>query len=484
MNTKQKLFFFFAMALSFSLMFAQEMAESISSELDSELEMVSEASKPTSSNYEDNIEMRMDKWRDGQIWDGDSWIDDPAEVTGRMIEKQVNESGGMLVSGIGLIIVPPTHPEFGKFRTMAYEKALNAARKEYLLAKKQSIGVSTNYNVDNSGSDDDLSYKHDLPKTQLEEIARKALALTGAELDKKLEELGVDKEKYSRASEAQRHVLLTEAVGRNAVIRSFGELSGLMPVQTFEGYMIDPETSKKTPAVGVICSVTPNSRQLAKDILHLRGDFPASTKKGIELEPYFRSIDNKLLEMFGVRRMKDENGYPVLVAFGQWSSSKRSGNPTLNLRYADLAKKQADTWARTELSLFLNSNYVFDNASEMGELYEEAVNVMSDDSIQEDNVTKIMDKISENLRGKSYVNISGVRVIRSWSKPHPDNPKLRIYGVVIAWSPAYEQAVRNLDKPLSTARPSKVMPQNSDSGKNASDIGSRQSEMIMDLDDF
>ena len=449
-----------------------------------EIDMVAEASKPAESNPEDDIDSRMTKWLDGMIWANGAWVNDPNKVNGKAIEEQMRKTGGMIVQGVGLIGADASDPNFGKLRTLAYEKALNQARSSYLLSKKQDILVDT-YSHLEGGDDEVPKYKHDLPKSQQDEIIRKTLAVAGAKLDQELDALGVDKEKFSQASEAQRHVMMSEAVSRNAVIRSFGELSGLMPVQTFEGFRYVPELNKKVPCVGVICTVSQSSRQLAKDILSLRGDFPASDKKGFALAPYYRSIEDKLPDMFGVRRMKDENGYPVLVAFGQWSNAKKTGNATLMLRYGDMAAKQSDSWARTELALFLNSNFGFERPSEMGGVFEEAVNVFADDSTQEDNTQKVMDKISETLTGKSFVKISGVRVLHSWNRPHPAYPNVRLYGTVIAWSPAYEQQARNLDKPLSASRPSEAAaPAASAAPAKPVNAASRQSDMDMDIDDF
>lgn len=475
---KAKLIFAFAAAFAATFAFSEDPAPAASAELD----LISEASKPAASNPEDDIGSRMTKWLEGLVWDDGTWVNDPNKVNGKTIEEQMRKTGGMVVQGVGIIGADATDPNFGKLRTLAYEKALNQARSTYLLSKKQDI-LAEIYSRLEGGNEDVPKYQHDLPKDQQEEILRKALAVAGAKLDQELEELGVDKEKFSQASEAQRHVMMSEAVGRNAVLKSFGELSGLMPVQTFEGFRYVPELEKKVPCVGVICTVSPSSRQLAKDILSLRGDFPPSDKKGFALEPYYRSIEGKLPDMFGVRRMKDENGYPVLVAFGQWSNSKKTGNATLMLRYGDMAAKQADSWARTELALFLNSNYGFERPSEMGGEFEEAVNVFADDSVQEDNTQNVMDKISEKMQGKSFVKISGVRVLHTWSRPHPAYPNVKLYGTVVAWSPAYEQQARNLDKPLSATRSATPAALGSVPAK-AVDAASRQSEMDMDLDDF
>ena len=443
-------------------------------------DMISEASLPTEPAREADILERMSKWLNGQVWQNGGWVDDPTPVTGKMIEDQVNASGGMMVQGVGTIGASATNPNFGKLRVLAYEKALNQARIAYLLAKGQKIKSDLYSSLNGICDDTPPKYDHDLPKSQEEEILRKTLALTGAKLDRALEELGVDKAKYTQATPPQRHVMMSEAVGRQTLIRSFGELSGLMPVQTFEGFRYNKD--EKVPCIGVICSVTESSRQLAQDILKLRGDFPQPKKKGFALEPYYRSIEDKLPDMFGVRRMKDADGYPVLVAFGQWSSSKQTGNATLAIRYGDLAAKQADTWARSELGLFLDSNFVYERPSEMGGMFEEAVNVFADDSVQDDSQQKVMDKISEKMLGKSEVQISGVRVLHSWSRPHPDYPNVMLYGTVVAWSPAYEKVSRNLSKPLSPSRPG--VPAQSPVPASPAGAASRQSVMDMDLDDF
>ena len=484
MKSTSFLFALAIVAVCGSIGFAQDLPPEVpDSEVQQDTDVISDASAVRGGETpEDTIENMMDHWLDGEIWQNGKWVPDPNPANGKTISATIEKKGGSVVQGLAPISSTPENPEWGKFRVTAYEKALNIARTQYLLELKQTIQAETFSDL--AQNDQEIPpYKPNMPKSMEEELYRKTLAVAGSKLDTLLEDAGVDKKEFEQAPESQKHTLMKEAVGRRAMIKSFGKLSGLMPVQTFDGFSYDAMTKKKVRHIGVICTVTPASRQFAVDVLKGRGDLPPSEKKGQEMKPYYRSISDSLIDMFGVRRMKDENGYPVLVAFGQWSNSKKTSNPTLRMRYSQIAQKQADTWARTELSLFLDSNFVYERPSEMGEVFEEAVAVHPDGFNEEANTTKILDTITENLRGKSKVVISGAKVLYSWKRQHPEYPEIELVGVVLGWSPVWEKNARNLMKDLVPTSASSQEGKARD-GVDAQSGESRKSEMDMDLDDF
>lgn len=464
-----------------SFLWAQEVPSdllvSADTDLTRDIDAIAEASELREEVVipEDTIDNRISHWLNGEIWENGAWIPDPNPVNGASISAQITKNGGSIQSAFELINCDVIDPEFGKKRTMAFARAINAAKTQYLLEQRTIIQSELLSKLFANDSTPEIpTYKKDSPSSQEEALYKKMLALGEAKLDKALEELGVDKEEFSKQDEAQKETTLQQSLTKKTAILSFGNLAGFMPIQSFEGFIFDPITKKKVYAVGVISSITPQSKLFAKQ-MRLGQSVPHSPKKGLNLPKYFRENEKGLMDVFGIRRYKDENGNPVVVAFGQWSSAVQSGNARKNIAATQRALEQAKVEAKAELSFFMDSNFSYSEESEVGEYYEEAMKVNPDSSVEDATESRIIDIMQSSLRGKTKTNLQGSKVLHTWNRPHPQNPRITICGAVVAWSPAWRD---NLKKEASPAKA--ALPQPTSNANPASS----QSHMDMELEDF
>ncbi|MBN2069149.1 MAG: hypothetical protein JW739_05880 [Opitutales bacterium] len=398
---------------------------------------------------------------------------------GKEIRKQMKESNGWIGYATAEVSVSPENPDWAKFRRNAYDKAVADIEAQYIKMQYQSIKAENVKELfaNAAGEVPDFSYEDAGDPSKFGQILDKLLAVTEGKLDKELDELGVDKEQFARAPESQRHVMLSESLVKSTMVESMGSISGLIPVQTFEGF-----NEQKEHVIGVVCVVSPKLKQFAYDVLHRRGQIAPTDRAGEDLYELFSADDALLIDQFGVRKMIDEDGYPVLISFGQWSNSSRSENQTLVRKYRMAAKKQAEAQALNQLAMFLNGKTMVQSQSDMGELFEEAYKVHPDNYKEQDMVNSIIDTFHEKSRDVSKVNVSGLVPLYSWTVKHPDYGH-EIVGVIMMWSPKTEKAARESRewKPGRTPSSSGSVPaQEEQNGRN----GSKTGEDYMDLDDF
>lgn len=436
------------------------------SKAEAEAEMISEASEPVEEDP-------------GQIVD--NLINEYFNTgKGKAIRHKIDKEGGWYGSATAEVSVSPENPNWAKHRVFAYEKALVDIENQYLQTQNQTLKAVKikEFFKNTSGAVPDFKPEDMGDPGKVGVLLDKLLAVAGGKLDQTLDELGIDKEQFNRTPKAQRHTLLSEGLSKSTMVESIGSLAGLIPIQTFEGF-----NAQKEHVIGVVCVATPKMKQFAYDILHNRGQFRASKNKGKNLYELFSKDDNLLVDQFGVRKMKDENGLPVLVSFGQWSNSKNTGDRRLARRYRAAAKKQAESSAKNQVALFLAGNACFQSNAEIEERFEESYNVHHDNYKEQDMVNAIMDGIKEQSKSKAKVTMSGLVQLYSWTTKHPQYGH-EIVGVVMQWSPKSEKQARKLRewKP----QRSKAMNNQSSAPKRQlkGSAGTKTGQAYMDVDDF
>lgn len=430
----------------------------------SEAEVVSEASEPSPQDPGEMVENLINQYLDAG--------------NGRRIRQKLEHEGGWYGSAWAEVSVGPENPNWGKYRVLAYQRAIMDVEAQYLKTLMQQIKTEKMKRFFKNASDM-------VPDFQPEDVEdpgkfgillNKLLALGEGKLDQMLDDLGVDKGQFDRKPKPQRQTLLREAINRSTTIEAFGSLSGFLPVQTFEGY-----TKKGEHAIGVICVQTPRLKQFAYDILHSRGNVKPKEKKGRNLYELFSKNDKILISQFGIRKMKDEQGYPVLVSLGQWANSKRTGNKRIQRRYRAAAKKQAEAIANSQIAFFLESTANYQSDSEIGEIFDESYNVYEDNYKEADITDTILDEVNEKSRARASVNLSGLIPLYSWTQKHPQYDQ-EIVGVVMKWSPRDEKTARHLKdwKP----KTNKAVGGQSGTQASKGSSGTITGEEYMNLDDF
>ena len=401
------------------------------------------------------------------------------------INAVIRKQGGWIGDAIGDVNKGPESPQWGKSRLMAFEKAFVECKNEYIMTQYQTIKAENESASATAASDVVPDFKEEDigDPNKMAELLDKMIGVADGKLDQMLDELGVDKEQFKRTPKAQRHVLLGESIKKKTFVEAIGEVSGLIVLQTFEGF-----NSKKDHIIGVVCIATPNLKQFAYDILHARGQLQPGKKTGTDLYQKFSQDDTKLIDEFGVRKMKDEEGYPVLISFGQWAVSKKTDDSKLMRKYRKAAKKLAASLAKNQVAMYLAGHSIYQSPSRVGEVYEEAYKVDETNYKEKDMVNDILDGIKENSKENAQVGLSGLTELYDWRTkyPKPEGSAFEygqeIVGVILKWSPRGEQDARKLKdwKPAKSGEEPVEEKKTDSTGAS----GSRAGEKLMDSDDF
>ncbi len=211
-------------------------------------------------------------------------------------------------------------------------------------------------------------------------------------------------------------------------------------------------------------------------------------KTGVDLYEKFSEDDIKLIDEFGVRKMKDEEGYPVLISFGQWSVSKKTDNAKLMRKYKKAAKKQAAMLAKNQVGVFLAGQSIYQSPSEVEEKFEEAYKVDQENYKAPDMVNDLLDAIAESSKSKAQAGLSGLTELYDWSVkyPKPEGSAFEygqeIVGVIMMWNPRDEQEARKLKdwKPAKNGEKPPDEPKPDSTGAS----GTKAGEKLMGTDDF
>jgi hypothetical protein len=230
-----------------------------------------------------------------------------------------------------------------------------------------------------------------------------------------------------------------------------GELAGLVPVQTFEG-----NDGKGKYMIGVVAVVSQGMKDLAREILTAHGQIQPDPARAHDLTQLYAD-PAQLIRDFGVRRIFDGAGLPVVVSFAQWGSGYVGSDSMAAEQFRQVAIEQAEAKADAQIAQFVGGSTTFTSNSDTGREIEKAAERLPDDYTKDDPITaKITDGILRTISSRASVQVTGITTLYTWSRKHPDTGQ-PIVGVIRMWSAAGEKAVRELrDEHQSPATPSAV----------------------------
>ena len=184
-----------------------------------------------------------------------------------------------------------------------------------------------------------------------------------------------------------------------------------------------------------------------------------------------------LVDLFGVRWMRDLEGLPVLVSFAQWGV-ERTGtkNVAMLAEYEDVALRQAEIRAGQQIAEFLSASGELESNAEFKKKLEETAERMADGYIaQKDPISSLEAPLRETMKRRARLNnLTGLETLAKWKRSHPDVPQHVIYGAVRFWSAAGEAGIRaQLDGRAAKATPG--------AGPTRSQAGTRESKDVGDF---
>ena len=336
------------------------------------------------------------------------------------------------------VAVDSTDHDWIAQRSLAYDAALLRVVQTYIMTQQDRITHETTNDIFKAGNQEPPPFDKNQEPGQSAELIRKVLALGNAQIDTELQKLGVDPKQYAEEPPAQQYIQFQKALLHKTIRESFGSLVGLTPVQTFEG-----KDGKGKFEIGVVAVVSPSMQGFAQDVSSLHGEFQPDPARAQDLRKILGD-KTALLHDFGVRRMFDTNGLPVIVSFYQWEPEGTDANSEVNESYREVAFSQAEAGADAQIADFLKGSAEFHDETETGNKIEKMAERLPDGYVKQDASTvSVISGMMSEMRLRSHVELTGVQTFKKWSMNHPENGH-PVVGVVRVWSAAGEKGMRAL----------------------------------------
>ena len=340
-----------------------------------------------------------------------------------------------VVRGTALVGKNAHEKDWGKSRSVAYVRAYLDATGEFVEKRRSLIRSET---VRDYLEDDHGVIEESDPESYLDRIGTKYAALLEKKLDNALTEEGLSNSEIEQLTAPQKVIRFRDSVTRSSTVKASGSASGLVPVKTVEVVSCDGDT-----AIGVVLASSRRMGVLAAQVAS--GEpIPADPERaGRTVAEQLNSLaDVDLVTEFGIRRWWDDQGYPVIISFGQWGWYSANLNNRQKDRAYRFAKEQAEMQAKAYLSEFVNLGTLFVSESETGSVAEEAT-IRHSSGIGEDvDVENMIDRLVRTAQTESRVALTGLSTLRTWDATHPLANDQELVGAVVYWSPALEDSAR------------------------------------------
>lgn len=394
--------------------------------------------------------------------------------------RSLEERGVSVIEGLADIGLLASHADWGKARSVAYTKAYLDAMGAFVQQTNEEIATQTVRDLLHDATSIPVGAEEDAA-AYLERVDGKAAALVEMHLDQALKEAGMSDDDLAELSGTQKIPRYRDAIVRETTSRAFGQAAGLVPLKTFEAVDCDGNS-----AVGVVAAFSTRMRALAEQVQNGEPIRPNPDRAGTSLRDRIAALsDEDLATQFGVRIWWDRDGYPVIVSFGQWGWSTKALTAAQRNRRYRFAQDQAAIQAKSYLAEFIQVNAQLTSSSFVGSTIEEAVEVGADGFNAYVSSAAITDRMVEEARTKSTVQLTGLGTLRTWSSQHPVAEHQELTGAVAYWSPAQENAVRaslGLDAKHPEPEPEPAPAAETEQQPTVS--GTVQSKDLMDASDF
>ena len=227
----------------------------------------------------------------------------------------------LVVEGTAFVALSSDDKRWPKARSLAYQQAFMNAMGEYVSQIRTRVTsrlIQEQFEQDLDESE--LTFDpEETVASQVERVVEKLAILGERKLDQALAESGMNAEEIARLTPAQKKTTFSDRLTRRTTREAFGSAAGLVPIKTFEA--IDSEGNT---AIGVVAASSRRMRRLATQVARGKSITPDADRARRSIADQLAEVaDDELVDQFGVRVYWDEQGYPTLVAFGQWGIFQR-----------------------------------------------------------------------------------------------------------------------------------------------------------------
>jgi len=362
-------------------------------------------------------------------------------------ERSENGSLVLLTSGIVSVDQSVSSPSFGKSRDFAYAKALSKLQSKFILAKSSQLQaqiVTEEYNAEPSA--DDLTFSNESSNEDAYiRIGEKVFKLAEAKLDNALRKEGVSEEDVKATAREKKVDLFRDSVKRQSSRQAFGRASGLIPVKTME--VID---CNGRVGVSVVAVYSEKNEEFVNAVINgesMKPNENRAAKQTLQAQVDSEIDSGSIVYEWGIRKLYDLAGYPMLVSYGQWGYVPQKGMVKANERRRRSALNQADAGAVEQITLFLNSQASFLDETSREQFVNSYIRITeTDKGIEktEEEVTEFLEKSIKSFAVKGNVKLTGLSDPMHWDLAYPhESAQSNIVGSVLYWSPRNEDAINS-----------------------------------------
>jgi len=367
---------------------------------------------------------------------------EPSKPLGTLLDEQIsayfssiNASPGLpsatgktYYSATQTVSVNPESPDYPKALQIAFDKAFNSARAEFIFDRFGRETSKTYAEFYENGNGDKDQFNPEMcQKSKLEAIFEKIVALADSELNKALESNGVDPEVYKATPETARKDLFIDKSVETITRRASGDIVGILPVKSF--YALD---DKGTTKVGVVMVHAPDLVDVANDIRAGRIPSLRGKQTGKPVSYYVNRPEAELIANFGPRLVFDEQNRPVILGYAQWNSAYQGNDGRQSERSRDAAFKKADMQASQLITEFLSGKLSNESEQIAGEYVHRFIETDCTNQSEKE-VSTLIDEYSSKLKITAAAKVTGSTVIKKWSLVNEYGGET--IGVIRAWTP-------------------------------------------------
>ena len=341
-----------------------------------------------------------------------------------------NPSQGYIGWGSATIAVDPNDRNYGNARISAVDAAIAEALGQFALSNGTRASLDR---IREILQDPNALEELAQPNQQqfLTAVSDRLRDLTAAQLDNALQELGINPGKHQELEFVQKVQLAMDSV-QTELVRSAREyFQGIRLLYTFE----------EEGAIGALVIYSPRLRSMAQQILSGNLQAVGRGNSSDALDQLNGSLNSEqLMFMHGTRLLRDADGNPVLIAFGQASPPVTRGDSRQAINMAvNAAQRRANMRADGALAEFLDAYVEVDDEDLNGVAVETIGELHSDGRQRTSEGATFYQAMSSAIRQRSQIELSGITTVRTWRANHPDTGHLHV-GAVKMWSPTTQAA--------------------------------------------
>lgn len=355
-----------------------------------------------------------------------------------LMERDANGQLVLLIGTPQLVSLGPNNAQFGKALESAFAKSFLENQAQFVKARSLTIETETTSEFFNAAPAESEFSLEDEEKGRFLRLGEKVFALTEAKLDSALRELGVSEDDIEKIEPSKKVTTFKDSLARTSTAKAFGAVAGVLPIHNFTA-----TDCQNGASVAVISVFSDKNLEFAQDVksgkpILAEPDRASGESLGAIVDEEI--INNEIMDIYGLRKTYDQNGYPSLVSYGQWSFVNAGNSQRKREMNRLAALTQAESNAKAQIANYLAGSAESVTETMTNDIAEEFAEVTRDGRIDE-SATNIIEKQLNLMSSKAKVTLTGIRVLNTWEQEHPMANGVTMVGSVVAWSPQFADAI-------------------------------------------